>query len=298
MAGSELMIRQRLRALSRTLPGAKTGDVGSIHQARVATRRLREALPVIGSGNGARKLERKVRTLTRALGPVRELDVAMLMLEEFLSGADAPREGIEQLRQQIAHERHGLHADMVRLVDRCDVEKLQRKAVALARRHDGLHPPARRRVRDPKQAQAADLRAARRAERLQSAIESAAGLYLPDRLHHVRIAVKKLRYAMEIARELRGSRAMAKIRTLKQAQDLLGRMHDLEILISRIRAVQSSAKAPSLRISADLDRLVRLLETESRQLHSEYIASRPALVAICEQVMAAPKARGRRAPAA
>ena len=106
------MIRQRLRALSRTLPGARTGDVGSVHQARVATRRLREALPVLGAGASGRKLQQRVRALTQALGPVRELDVALLMLEEFLGEEDVPREGIERLRELIAHERHGLHADM------------------------------------------------------------------------------------------------------------------------------------------------------------------------------------------
>src|ERR671921_161257 len=99
MAGSELMIRQRLRALARTLPGARTGDVASIHQARVATRRLREALPVLGGGPRGRKLERRVRDLTQALGPVRELDVALLMLEEFLGEEDMPQAGIECLRQ-------------------------------------------------------------------------------------------------------------------------------------------------------------------------------------------------------
>ena len=114
-------------------------------------------------------------------------------------------------------------------------------------------------------------RAARRAERLRAAIENAAGIYLPDRLHEVRIAVKKLRYALEIARELSGSRATARIRTLKRAQDLLGRMHDLEVLIARTRAVQGRAGAPNLRLSADLDRLVRRLETECRQLHGRYM---------------------------
>ena len=79
-------------------------------------------------------------------------------------------------------------------------------------------------------------RAARRAEGLRAAIENAAGIYLPDRLHEVRIAVKKLRYALEIARDLSGSRATARIRTLKRVQDLLGRMHDLEMLIARTRA--------------------------------------------------------------
>jgi CHAD domain-containing protein len=127
-------------------------------------------------------------------------------------------------------------------------------------------------------------RAASRAIRLRTAIDSAAGLYLPDRLHEVRIAVKKLRYGMEVVRELRRSRAAARILTLKRAQDLLGRMHDLEVLIARTRAVQGSPHAPNLRVSADLDGLVRWLETECRRLHGQYMAARPGLLAICDYV--------------
>ncbi len=44
---SELLIRQRLAALARTLPSASGGDVNAIHQARVATRRVRDALPIV-----------------------------------------------------------------------------------------------------------------------------------------------------------------------------------------------------------------------------------------------------------
>jgi CHAD domain-containing protein len=117
-------------------------------------------------------------------------------------------------------------------------------------------------------------------------MENAAGIYLPDRLHEVRIAVKKLRYALEIAQDLSGSRATARIRTLKRVQDLLGRMHDLEMLIARTRAIQSRAGAPDLKLSADLDRLVRRLENECRRLHVRYMNERKALRAICDYVTA------------
>jgi CHAD domain-containing protein len=103
---------------------------------------------------------------------------------------------------------------------------------------------------------------------------------------------------MEIARDLSGSRATARLMALKRAQDLLGRMHDLEVLIARTRAVQGSPSAPSLRLSAELDELVRRLETECRQLHGHYIATRPALLAIAEHAIGLATARVRRTRAA
>jgi hypothetical protein len=130
-------------------------------------------------------------------------------------------------------------------------------------------------------------------------IDNAAGIYLPDRLHAVRIAVKKLRYAIEVVRHVvpaRPSRARSsskslrsvngQLAALKRAQELLGRMHDLEILIARTRAVQASPQSPDLRLSGDLDRLVRRLETDCRLLHGHYMASRAPLIEICDRIEA------------
>jgi CHAD domain-containing protein len=292
---SEVLIRQRLAALSRALPSARAGDVPAIHQARVATRRLREALPLIARGSSGRKLARTVRRLTRALGPVRELDVALLTLDECGEQPDVPRGGVLALQQSIRQERGRMHRDMVRTIDRTRLDKLTEKLLAHAQQRDNLGP--RPRTTDPKQLDAAHARAGRRAERLRASIENAAAIYLPDRLHEVRIAVKKLRYSMEIARELSGSRAMARIMTLKRAQDLLGRIHDLEVLIARTRAIQGSSNAPTLRISADMDLLVRRLETECRRLHGRYIATRASLLSICDYASGVRPSR-RRASAA
>jgi CHAD domain-containing protein len=137
---------------------------------------------------------------------------------------------------------------------------------------------------------AARRRAARRAARVEAMIDAAGAMYLPDRLHQVRIAVKKLRYALEIARDLSGSRAEARIRSLQRIQELLGRMHDLEVLIARTRGLQAGA-VRDLQLSSDLDQLVRYLETEARQLHGQYIAQRRALLDLCNRVIVAVEPR-------
>src|SRR5207248_7382059 len=105
---AEYLIRQRVLALGRALPAAKAGDAVSLHQARVATRRLRAALPLVGAGGKAQKLAKSVRRLTQALGPTRELDVALLILDELEERGEVPRGAIERLRASIADERHRL----------------------------------------------------------------------------------------------------------------------------------------------------------------------------------------------
>jgi CHAD domain-containing protein len=186
---------------------------------------------------------------------------------------------------------------MLKKLDRLDLEKLQKRAIVAARKY--AERAGSLRHGSAEQVAPARRRAARRAERLRSAMDNAATIYLPDRLHDVRIAVKKLRYSLELLREVGGSRGnrpptasqssvrgMARLRTLKRAQDLLGRMHDLEILIARTRGAQGSSSVRNLKLSAEMDRLVRHLETECRRLHGHYIALRPRLVAICDQTIA------------
>ena len=280
---SELLIRQRLSVLTRTLPSARGGDAEAIHQARVATRRVRAALPLVTRGSKGRKLTKVVSRLTRALGRVREIDVALLNLGELASDASVPTEGIDLLRTILQEERQRLSADMAERIERVNLDRLQRKALAAAQDYDG-----HRHLRShPKQLRAVIKQSVRRAFALQAAVENAGGIYLPDRLHQVRIAVKKLRYILEIARELSRSRASERIRLLKAVQELLGRMHDLEMLIMRIRTLQGSDRAPTLKVSADLDRLVRRLEMECRQLHVRYMGFKPKLLELCDYVTSA-----------
>ena len=286
-ARSTLLLQQRVAALRRMLPGARHGDVRSVHQARVATRRLREALPLIAAGKAGRRLERAARSLTGVLGPVRELDVALLMLEELARSTGVSASAIATLRTAVTDERHILQREAATQIDDIDMERLQRKALQVLERKIGqIEDPVDRQAR----VVAARRRAARRAQRVEAAVDAAGAIYLPDRLHQVRIAVKKLRYALEIVRDLTRSRAEARIRALKRMQDLLGRMHDLEVLIARTRGLQAAA-VRDLQLSSDLDQLVRRLETEARQLHGRFLAHRRALLDLCNRVAAVAEPR-------
>jgi len=88
------LLRQRLLSLLDALPAAASGDMTSVHRARVASRRLRELLPVLAEAADSDALDRagkQVRRITQALGPIRELDVALGHLEEM-----GPRAGVSE----------------------------------------------------------------------------------------------------------------------------------------------------------------------------------------------------------
>lgn len=90
----------------------------------------------------------------------------------------------------------------------------------------------------------------------------------------VRIALKKLRYAVEFLADVRGRRAMADVATLKSAQDVLGDLHDLEVLIEWTRDLQASLSPPNLKAWRQLGSLVDALEDDCRRLHALPACSR------------------------
>ncbi len=272
-----VLLRQRLESLLEAMPAAQAGDVRSVHQARVATRRLREALPVLRKSLDAHAIDRarlRVRRMTRALGPVRELDVSLLHLDEFADKAAVPKRAMARVRQAILDERTARRRQMLAQITPGKVERLRRELA-----HVGSGPPVGGRpgaIRDAVE------RVTRRAGMLAEAIDAAGNIYLAERLHKVRIAAKKLRYAMEIERELKRSRATARIGQLKRLQDLLGRMHDLHVLSEQARAVQAEVARTDRGLAGDLDLLTRAIEDECRREHATYVRRRDSIKKLCE----------------
>lgn len=272
------MLQRYWLALVKAVPPARNGDERAVHQARVASRRLREALPVLAASgdNSLRRARKRVRRVTRALGPVRELDVALTHLSEFESKGAAPSTAIEHVRRFITRQRNSRRRAMLDVLTPGKLEKLKKPVAQLSA---------------PREDRAAagiesSRRVLQRATALAEAVERAGGIYLPDRLHGVRVAAKKLRYALELQQEIGRGRAASRISQLKGMQDLLGRMHDLEVLIDRVRATEVEEAAINRLVALDLDRLVRALEGECRELHATYMAKRDALLKLCEAVRA------------
>jgi CHAD domain-containing protein len=270
------LLRQRLVTLLDAMPAAQQGDTRSVHQARVATRRLREALPVFGASANQHTLtrvRRQVRRMTRALGPVRELDVALDHLNELGNRNVVSSRAVGRVRQTIARERLVRRRDMLAEITPGKIEKLRQRLGRMHATPDAQLPAAAR--------EEAAFQVARRARRLAAAVERAGGLYLPARLHRVRIAAKKLRYALEIDRELKRSRSTARMTQLKRLQDLLGRINDFEILIDRTRQVQAELAANDRKLTYELDTLIRTLEAECRADHGTYMRRRPSILKLC-----------------
>jgi CHAD domain-containing protein len=267
------LFERRTRALRRQLSAAIAGTDVGVHQARVASRRLREAVPVLTAGlhhSKSGKAERKIRRLTQALGTVRELDVTLHLIDELSERSGVPRTALAEVRALVIEDRERRRTVMLDRLKGVDTDKLTRRLAAV--RQALLHPSSRHSWRA-----ALALRIAKRARRLEKTIEDAGQIYAPEPLHQVRIAAKKLRYSLEIADESTVAPCGPTLKVIKRVQDALGRLHDLQILLHHVAAVGAAPRGRRSVPDAGLAILSRLIEDECRHLHGRYVAHLPQL---------------------
>ena len=280
--------RKRLNELSSVWPDFVGGRATGLHKTRVASRRIREALPVVGACAPAakvKKLNRKMRDLTRYLGPLRELDVDLSILDHESKQANIPPRAIEMVRRQIASKRETLRLDFEKNAPVNDVKKLIRKLERVAERPDAKAKKGRDRKGKAQRAEGKGqggtedqwrgilaARLMRRAKALRTALDKAGPFYSPERLHEVRIATKKLRYALEIAHDAGIAEAASLVRLLKRHQERLGRLHDLQSLLKHVREAEA-APAIGSRVN-DLLAYSDALERDCRRLHAGFVEHR------------------------
>ena len=267
-----LLLQRLTKALTRHIPQAVSGDDRGVHQARVTTRRLREAVPVLATGlkgSKAGKARRKLRKLTRALGTVRELDVTIHLLDELARSPQVSRTAVEDVRTRVIKEREERRTLMLERLERVNAGKLNHRLASVCTALDSA-------VTEPwRKALAARLIA--RSRRLTMAITEAGHMYAPDRLHAVRIAAKKLRYGLELAADSGLGQAAPHLRTIKRVQDMLGKLHDLQVLESHVAAVQAEQRTGRAGSHEALQDLARHIEDQCRHLHGRYVAAVPVL---------------------
>ncbi len=273
LARPPFVIRRPVAALRQQWPLAVADDVEGIHQTRVASRRLREWVPVLAPDPIPREpaaVRRRLRDVTRMLGPSRELDVAGMSLAAIGKGAPERAAAVAVVRAHLERERARAGRARRQLSGEVDIEDLAVRTRSLA----GL-------ARSPAAIRGCAARAAarldRRARQLEQALLGAGLVFAPGPLHRVRIALKKFRYALEVAERLGRFNLAGSLQRLKRMQNLLGDLHDLQVLAGHAR--DAMALAPASR-RASIDALVTGIDGTIRGLHSRFVTERGSLVAV------------------
>jgi CHAD domain-containing protein len=203
-------------------PALKGEDVEAVHDARVATRRLRAATQLLGSVISKRcrqSFDRITKRLRRQLGPLRDLDVMLEHLAEVKDEKHKP--AVDWLTKRLSECRDQAVAD---------AKKEAPPPRMLARL--GSWWGVRQEIADSRDA-IEYLIAESVHLQLDSFAEQAAARGKSDP-HAWRIAGKQLRYTLEMAKA-HGLPLPTEATTLfKKIQDALGLWHDSVVLAERI----------------------------------------------------------------
>ena len=223
------MVAAQLSLITAHDPGTRLGrDPESLHQMRVAVRRLRallrEAGPMLEPG-WVDPLRAELEWLGDELGPVRDIDVFRGYLSEEMDRLEpGERPGGGRLLKSLEEERRRARLRLLsalrserylRLLAALDEAAGQPRTVDTGTSLESLGEGALRRLR-------------RAVRELGDAPSDAA-------LHAVRIKVKRARYAAELAQPVAGKPARRFIERAKQLQDLLGDHQDAVTAQERLR---------------------------------------------------------------
>ena len=200
------------------------GNPDSLHEVRVASRRLRAVLDMVDRDlyPAFESQSKKLRRLTRALGRTREGDVATALLEELGSRLPQPalcalEHALERLQVQVRKARAGMREDL----DRLSLKRLPH-LLEVPRLSNpfapGDLPSGIWTCLEPW---------------LEAALRPLPGLVEHEdgaALHEARIRIKRLRYALEILAAGFAQAPEGDLLHLKALQKALGSHHDLATL--------------------------------------------------------------------
>jgi CHAD domain-containing protein len=217
-------------------------DPEGVHDMRVASRRLRSAIRDFSPYLRKRKLRRvkgDLKSLADALGLVRDEDVAIMALEKLAS--DAPPEvwaGVGQFADERRRRRERVRARLERVLTEEALAELREDFDgALA----GAVKAARKTEDDGGKGTGADFRHAGREiilARLAEFQELSQSLYNPlksEPLHRLRIAAKRLRYAVELFAACWAEGALTPFaKEIARMQTSLGELHDCDVWVEEI----------------------------------------------------------------
>ncbi len=197
---------------------------------RVASRRIRSCLPLFEEcfpPKKYRQWRKEIRNITRALREARDADVQIAFLKTYTEKLEEEslRPGVQRFLLRLRQRRERVQPRVIKAIDRLlesdvvmDMEKLCRKM-----------QKGRAEVNSSETYQKALVQIT---SRLDEMFAHEASVYIPENIkehHAMRIAVKRIRYTMEVFSPLYEGELEKQLAVCKKLQDILGDMHDCDV---------------------------------------------------------------------
>lgn len=233
--GIKLVLSERfdeMRSLRKAALNWK--DPEGVHSMRVASRRLRSAIrdfePFVNK-QGLTPSVKKIRDIADALGEVRDQDVAIIELGKLTahapSGVSAAVKSLISERKKV---RRTARRDLKKIIFKDELKDLGSEfAKAL---ESATEPRTRGRAKPP--VSYVNMAKAVIDERLKELEKLSDNLYKPfevEPLHEMRIAAKRLRYAIELFQQCCDPAVIPVAKNAAHLQSALGTVHDCDVWI-------------------------------------------------------------------
>ena len=289
----------KLDAFSREIEGVRAGeDIEYIHRMRVASRRLRAALPLFFSCFLEKHYKQwlyDIRQVTRLLSDARDADVQIASLKKYRKklvkrqerseGIQPPEdallmEGIQYLTLRTRKKRDRLQKNVISALDVLEkdhvIERI-REVVSTGAGFTG------RTKKKPSMMGIPPIAASHIAKGVDAVLSYGQWAQYPDAVaehHAMRIAAKELRYMMEIYAPLYRRGLSKPIARVTKLQTILGELHDCDVWIdvvtlillrerARLRS-QTGASRPGHGVISGLKLFLRDREKERKVLYRRF----------------------------
>ena len=225
-------------------PGTRLGeDIEELHDMRVATRRMRAAIPVFGDYldvDQMRPFIKGLRRTGRTLGAVRDQDVLLENTQAYLATLDPEQQsGLDPLRAVWEAEREAARGRMLAYLDGSAYATFKGRFGEFLQTPGAGALPVIREAGEPLPHRVRHVVPGAMYQRLAAVWaydEWVTGPDVPlERLHQLRIAAKGLRYTLEFFQEVLAPEAKSLIEEIKDLQDHLGDLQDAVVASNLLR---------------------------------------------------------------
>jgi CHAD domain-containing protein len=246
-------------------------DIEGVHSMRVATRRLRSSMRDFMPLMKKRPLERvrkQLKQIADALGAVRDHDVAIIALEALQAEAisEPIKEGIKRLIEERGKLRDKARLDLTEVIAVTQLNELQEK----------FQRAIEKAAQPKKSGKIVSFNEAGRevvATGWQDLYYLGTSLYAPfniEEIHEMRIAAKRLRYAVELFAACWGEKMEPFAEEISQMQSFLGEVHDCDVWIEGIGNSLQNFAGNDEKIESDYQAATWLLSEFVKKRTKEY----------------------------
>jgi CHAD domain-containing protein len=237
--GAKALLK-RLQDVAKEIDGVrKADDIERIHDMRVATRRVRSAMPLFEKclpGKSSKKWNREMKRVTQALGTARDADVQIDFLQGSLDSLTdtSYRPGIQRLMLRLQQKREKAQGKVLKAMDRLEMSGVLEQMGGTLRQ---MRVQARMHHADESSPYVYERAYLAISFRLENMLAYETYVTQPERieeLHAMRIAAKRLRYTMEVFEPLYQDDLKQPIKTARKVQTLLGDIHDCDVWVDYV----------------------------------------------------------------